>query len=655
MGVLPEGAVSQAPPGAGTRLRPGMPGLFAPVGLVAAVWVAWAWNDGAYFGTTFYPGAFALGGLLVVLVFTIPFRARLRGPALVALGALLALAGWTLLSGLWSSAPAAAVEDAQKALLYAACFGIGFWVCNMGGRRMTMALWPVAVAGAVVALGTLIVLATGSDLGSYFHDDVTLKFPLGYRNANAAFFLISIWPLLVLASDVVRHWAWRALMVGSVTLMIEVAVLAQSRGSLPAVALALVVYIAASRRGLRAAIYVALALLPVLPALPALLDVFQHGTLDGGLEPILRDAARVMALSTVGSVVLTGGFASLVEPRIGIGRSGVRRVSIIAGIASILVIAVGGAILVERQGGPIHFLDQRAQEFGAGGDPSFAAQGVRFGANVGSNRSDFWRVSLDQGVAHPILGGGAGSFQYSYLEKRHSPETPNDPHSVEMLMLSELGLPGLCLFVAFVVAAGMAGLRSRRLGPAATAVTAAAFGAGTQWLMQGSYDWFWHYPAVTAPAIYLLGAAAAPHLLDPSVRSSLGGRRLLGAALAIGVLSCVPIYLSQRLLERAYSNSRSDPAASVQDLDRASDLNPLDSQPLLVKGVVLDGMGDRSGAISAFRDAVDLQGDNYATHYFLARELGPVDRAAALQELDRAFALNPGGTELRRLRRSLAG
>lgn len=630
-----------------------MPGLIAPLVIVGGLWTVWAWQEGAYFGSVFYPGALLLGGLLLVLALGTRLRAAIKGPTLIALVALMALGGWTLLSVTWSPAPSAGVEDAQRAFAYAGAFVAGIWLCNLMGRRMTLVLWPVALAGAAVAVGTLVVLATGTDFLHYFHEDATLKFPLGYRNANGTFFFICLWPLLTLAADVVHRWEAKMLMIGASTLMIELAVLAQSRGSLPAAALSLIAFVIMSRRGLRAATYAGLAVLPVLPALPALLDVFQHGSLGPGLEPVLRDAAQMMMVTTILSMGLAYAYLRIVEGQVSIGRAGVARVSRIGGIAAIGVIVVGGAILLKTEGGPIRFLDQRVTEFRSEDNPDFTAQGARFGANAGSNRADFWRVSLDQGSTHPILGGGAGSFQFAYLRDRDSSESPNDPHSVEMLMLGELGLPGLLMFVTFVVAGVVAALRSRSLGPSAIAVSTGALAAGTQWLVHSSYDWFWHYPALTAPVLFLLGAACAPRLLDFSAGGSKRVRVATVAGVVVAMITLVPIYLSEHLVDQATSIAASDPSGAQSDLDRAADLDPLNSEPLLFKGVLLERDGEKAGAISAFQEAVDRQPDNYATHYFLARALASTDPAQARSEISRAAALNPEGFDVKQVQARL--
>jgi hypothetical protein len=316
-------------------------------------------------------------------------------------------------------------------------------------------------------------------------------------------------------------------------------------------------------------------------------------------------------------------------------------------------VLVGGTVFVAKRGGPIKFVDQRASEFSRVGYPDLRAQGTRFGANVGSNRHDFWRVALDQGRDHVLIGGGAGSFAPAYLRRRKSDETPRDPHSVEMLMLSELGLVGLLLFGTFIVASGIAGVRSRKLGPGAAALVAGSLGAASYWLVHASYDWFWHYPAVTAPVMFLLGAAAAPPLLDRAAARGSRVRWAGVAVVAVALFAAIPLFFSQRYASRAYGEYPSNAAAALSDLDRAADLNPYDPEPLLAKGVIESRLGRNAAAVSAFRQAIDRQPDAYAGHFFLARVLARTDLVAARAEARAALRLNPLDLQTRALARSL--
>jgi hypothetical protein len=620
--------------------------------LISAIFIWWAWKQGAYFDTVFYPGAAILFLLLAMLILRAPLRARLGGPAWIALAAMTALALWTLLSFAWTDFHVAAVQNFERVLLYATAFGLGLWVCNMAGRRMMIPLAVVAVTGAVIGVVTVVTLATGTDVNSYVHSDATLRFPIGYRNAEAAFLLICVWPTIVLAAEGDLPWQLRALAIGAATMLLELVVLAESRGSLPAAVIALVAFLALSPRRLRAAIYLALAILPVLPALPTLLDVFQHGHGGPGLVPFLRDASRAIAFTTIASVALAGVCIRGIEFRLNLGRERIQLISRVAAVAAIAVVVVGGSAFVIMRGGPVEFLDQRVTEFGKG-SPDLRSQGVRFGVNVGTNRGDFWRVALDEGSDHSLRGGGAGSFASVYLQERESDDSPRDPHSVELLMFSELGIVGLALFVTFVVAATWAGIRSRRLGPAAAALVAGSLAAGADWLVHSSYDWFWFYPGLTAPALFLVGAAAAPGVFDPKPRRSLPWRWPAAALLVVAALAAGPIFLSQRYSDEALDAYPADPGAAISDLDRAADLNPWDPDPFLTKGLIELRLGRQSQAVAAFRDALDRQPQNYAGHYFLARALAPTDIGAARAEASVALRLNPLDPLARSLNRRL--
>ena len=56
---------------------------------------------------------------------------------------------------------------------------------------------------------------------------------------------------------------------------------------------------------------------------------------------------------------------------------------------------------------------------------------------MSSDRGEFWRVALDDFDRHPLDGEGPGGFRADYLVHRHGAGVePEDPHSIEMLMLS---------------------------------------------------------------------------------------------------------------------------------------------------------------------------------------------------------------------------
>ena len=409
--------------------------------------------------------------------------------------------------------PAVAVSDSQRVLAYALAFGLGIWLCLLLGRGMLLALAPLAAAGAVVAVATLIALWVGDNAGEFFEEHATLRYPLGYRNAEAAFFGVALWPMLVLAAARDLDWRARGALLGAATLSIELAVLSQSGTALFAVVVAAAALVAVHPERLRMLGYMLLAALPAALALPWLLDVFQQdaGETAASIAP-LHTACAAMAVTSVAASVL-GVIVARTDPRLspGAGRLVSRGLWVALGL--VLVAAVVGLALAD--GGPAGPLEDQIDELTA---PELSEEGSRFGLGVRSGREDLWRVALDDFEADPVAGGGAGAFRASYLLDRDSDATdvqPEDPHSVEMLMASELGIPGLALFATFVGAALIAALRARRLGPSAAALAAGALASGAFWLLQASVDWFWHYPAITLPVAFALGAAAAPGLLRP--------------------------------------------------------------------------------------------------------------------------------------------
>ena len=642
---------SEAPrPGARDIFEGGAVGV-SIAAFMAAIFVWWAWKDGAYFGVVFFPGAMLVYALLVLLAIGAPLSLRLDGPARVALLSISGLAAWTLLSILWTDSHNGALQDGERALLYAAIFALGIWACRLGDRRHLASLGAVAAAGAAIGVVITVTLAGGTQVSEIFQE-ATLRFPIGYRNAEAAFLLVCLWPTLALAAEGELRWELRAVLVGSATMLLELVVLAQSRGSLPAAVIALAVFIVLSGHRLRAAVYLTLAAVPMLPAMPALLEVFQHGQ-DPQLIPLMRDAARAIALTSLASVVLAAVCLRGLGPRVNLGRRRELLISRVLAVLAIGTVVVGSTVFLIERGGPINFVDQRVSEFESLGYPDLSKQGARFGTNVGSNRHDFWRVAWDEFGDQPIAGGGAGSWQFAYLEQRQSGESPKDPHSGEFLFLSELGIVGFLLFATFAVAVTLGGLRTRRVGPSGAMLATGALASGGYMLVHASYDWFWHYPALIAPVMFMLGACVAPALGHGAWKFGQWSRWAVAGAVGLALLLSVPLFLSQRYANRAYEEYPSDPGAALSDLDRAADLNPYDPQPLFAKGVIETRAGRDVPAAASFRDAIDREGVNYAGHYFLATALERSDPAGARAEVSEAMRLNPFDLKSRALARRL--
>jgi hypothetical protein len=297
-----------------------------------------------------------------------------------------------------------------------------------------------------------------------------------------------------------------------------------------------------------------------------------------------------------------------------------------------------------------------------GGYSTTATSGNRLLSGLGSNRYDFYRVALDEFTAHPLIGIGVDNFQQQYLRLGRSQETPHYPHSVELRTLTQTGLLGALLAIIGLGAALVAGWRAmRRADPMGRAVVAAALGGFVYWAVHGSFDWFWEFAGLGAPAFALLGIACSLAPRTPSEWPARGAplsgsarapqmRRIpvwlsaaagIAAALAV-LLSLATPWLSEREIQSAARIWPKAPLAAYARLDDAAKLNPLGDRAYLVEGSIALRFGDLARAEHAFSLALErVPDDAYA-----ALELGAIasesgEGARALVLLERAVHLDP--------------
>jgi tetratricopeptide (TPR) repeat protein len=285
---------------------------------------------------------------------------------------------------------------------------------------------------------------------------------------------------------------------------------------------------------------------------------------------------------------------------------------------------------------------------------------------VGSGRYDIWRSALEAFRAHPVGGLGQDNFGDWYLRHRNTPEEPLWTHSLELRLLASTGIVGFVLFAGFLICALTAALATRRRGSMSERmlVGAALLPLGV-WLIHGSIDWFWEFPALSGPALgFLAMAGGLRPAVDPALarvpraaRSmplrALGGLAATGALIAATVVLGLP-YLALRELGRAEKESYSNPTVSLADFHTAHQLNPFMSDPGELGGTVALINGRPDAAAALFRQAAEREpGAWYAWlgRGLTASALGDVSAARRyLREANRIDARQPSVSDaLRRV------
>lgn len=637
------------------------------------VLLIWTVAGAGYEVTTWGPGALFLLALLGLARYGIGGRLREAPLAVrVALGALAAYTAWSYASIAWASVPGDAWDGANRTLLYLIAFALfALWPQRAGGGAVLIAVWTLGMAAIAAFVLARVGLGSDPTRGLVWGRQADFA---GYPNAAAATWLMPLWPALVLSARREVPWWLRGVFAAGAVGLADLALLAQSRGALYAVPIVAVIFFVLVPGRVRALI----AVLPVAGAVavtvPAVLDVFRPITSG---EPV--DPARLSHL--IGGLAIAALVAGLVvaavaaverfrPPSPEVAHRAHRGAGAVA-VAAVLAAVVVGLVLA---GSPTARARSAWDSFKGGYATSTPS--TRLISGLGSNRYDFYRVSLDMFLAHPVAGIGADNFAQAYLRRGRSDETPRYPHSVEMRTLSQTGIVGALILFAFLGAALAAVLRAtRQREQLAGAIAGAGAVVFAYFMVHGSVDWFWEFAGLGAPAFAMLGLACGlrprgvPEAAAPAPPRTpaqeppparFGGVALRVAADGVALVAAASLaapWLAEASVNQATRTWKTDPAAAYRQLDRASTLNPLSDRPKLIEGTIALRLRDTERARRAFSQALDrAPDDQYATFELGAIAATHRQRAMGLRLLQRAVELSPRDPIARRaLARTRAG
>lgn len=592
-------------------------GVAAGCALPGALIPYFAFNSGG-----FGAGAVALAAVVLALGLAVhttvadtPFSGASMWLVLGA-GALALFAAWTAASGWWSDASARALLEADRALFYVLLLVA---VAAVAGRPWRVS-WMVRGIGLAIVVVAVAGLATRLYPEHYSLEHLLggarLNYPVGYWNTLGLLAGMGFVLSLHLAADRDERFSFALPAAAVMPLLAATIYLTLSRGAIAATAVGLVVYLVLARTRL--------ALLALLAAAPGVALALVH-SYDADLltsDKVTTAAAKAqghdLAPWLLGAVLLAVALRAAVIPLIGrIDDTRASR-SVAVGLRAAAGALVVGAVVAALALDAPHELSTQYHRF-VDGDVPITNNDLRTRlTSVGNTgRTEQWEASFAQFRSDRLKGGGAGTYDPWWRAHRPNASSVRDSHSLYFEVIGELGIVGIALLAAALLALAIGTLRSAlRLG---NPVYAAAAAVLAMWLVRAGVDWDWEMPVVTVPALALAAAAAAGlQARDVPPISDLA-RILIGVAWVAIAITPALIYVSQGRLDD--SVDRYYQADFIAARDKAdSSLSALGSrpQPYEVIGYVDLHRDQPAAAITAMRSAVKRDPDNWRFHYGLA-------------------------------------
>ncbi len=550
-------------------------------------------------------------------------------------GALMALTAWTFLSTLWTSSLPGTVLEGERTLVYLAAGLAGFLLL----RRSSI---PALLFGAWAAIT---VVSTYALAGRLFPERLgvfdavsgyRLSDPVGYWNAFGI--LAALGALLALGLAARSGPVVRSIAAGSGVLLLLTLYFTYSRGGWIAFFVGLAAALAVDRRRLQL-ITTALVLAPW-PALAIWAASTSPALTHQGaaLEAATRDGHGLAVIAIV--LVVVSALAVLVldwlETSVSIAH-GVQRV-----YAGTLVFVLAASLIVVfgRYGFPPTLARKAYDAFNSAPTKTGADLNTRLFSLSGNFRTEEFHTAWQEARDHPVLGGGAGSYDVYWFQHRRTSQTVHDAHNLYLETLAELGPPGL-LLLGLVLGIPLVAVGRARSSPLA----ATAFAAYVAYLAHAAVDWDWEMPAITLTALFcglaLLAAArrdAKPRPLRPRLRmTALGGTAALLAFVVLGLLGNSAISASSK------STNDGHYARAESQARRATKLAPWSAEPWRRLGEAQLLGGKPAAARKSFREAIEKDPRDWTLWFELADASRGRQRQLALAQASR---LNPRSPEI---------
>ena len=285
---------------------------------------------------------------------------------------------------------------------------------------------------------------------------------------------------------------------------------------------------------------------------------------------------------------------------------------------------------------------------------------------LGNTRPLYWGEGLTVGEHSLLHGVGAEGFATARTAYTTSGGFVSHAHSYVIQVFADLGLIGIAINIAMLVAWVVASLQPlarhtpwRELGPERTAereglvtlaVVVIAFG------VQSAIDWTWFFTAVAVPALLCAGWLAGRGPLASPIGRGEQRRPIMqrpaGAAVtAVLAVTLLCAWITWQPLRSADALAASLQAAKAghtgqafTDARDAADIDPVSTEPLQILSSLYSAVKDPAAARAALVQATPRQPDNPQTWLSLGefdlqnrqiqRAFGSLGRALRLDRAD---------------------
>ncbi|MFA5810032.1 MAG: O-antigen ligase family protein [Thermoleophilia bacterium] len=621
---------------------------------VLAVFAYLAARDGGYFSINFYPAAIAswtILGLVILAGWDDLWIPKVARPAVWSLAA---VALWTGLSFIWSISPGLSLQEFTRVSIYLACFAaVIIGPASARSVRYSAVLF-VCVTTALAAFAML--SRINPDISQdYVYSGGRLMGSIGYWNGLAALMVLGIIPCLWLVSSPQVTRFTRTAFSCALSLMGLTLFFTLSRGGIAICIASVVLYLALAPDRLASILSLFSSMLPAgllawysattLPSLRASGDGIPIDAAEG------RTFAILLAVALLASAAIK--FATLLLPsRVPETRGGL--VFILA-FWVIVVIGIAGVTMVQRDAISEKLAYWRSKsdvQVWQYDEVSVDARGVERLASTEDNRTEFWRIGLENFKQHPLAGTGGGTYRFVNMKMQSGEGLARDPHSMWVRFLTDQGIVGFVLLLALMASLVFAATSQLLARPwlRGNGLYISLLIAALAWVADTSFEWNWALPAVSVPffvlcgLLFRLGAASEEDLETGSDFSSESNNlpalylipvwlRMMVIALAMALTVMFMAFLASRILSDRARNSLSSGNLESAETSarRAHKLNPYSVDPLLVLAHAAVGRGDYIEARRITQSAIDREPERSSLYEELAQlefyDLHDVERA----------------------------